>query len=289
MSSNFYNKKEWQANLGKALRALGWTLLGWKEDRSDSMTDYFDPESWDGVGTKGEFVACVDIGPYHVESRSGKATYTYATTIAGPCDRCGGTGREPDGWTLEQARANPAIWKRLRLDREHGPGHNVVSLTNAISPLHFGDGGFENCVRCHGTGNLVGKSQQVVEQTFPVFQANPKGCTWHVERNGQVVGKGVGLSKCATVAGLGSMAARIDKLVPAPAPAPAPPADEARGVCKRKDRVVPVLGSVYCDCPECDPPDDDEEPPFGAPPEPGPLTKIVATPMPTLKSARRRR
>ena len=36
-------------------------------------------------------------------------------------------------------------------------------------------------------------------------------------------------------------------------------------------------------------PPDDDEPPFGTPPEPGPLVPIKATPMPPLPSARRRR
>jgi len=27
--------------------------------------------------------------------------------------------------------------------------------------------------------------------------------------------------------------------------------------CKREDRVVPILGSIYCGCPKCDPPDED--------------------------------
>jgi len=212
VSSNYYSKKEWQAKLGKALRTLGWTILGWKEDKSDSMTDYFDPESWDGIGTKGEFVACVDIGPYHVESRSGQATHRYgAGASLGPCEPCGGTGREPGGWTLEQARANPAIWKPLRLEREHGPGHNVVSLTSVISPIHFGDGGWEKCTQCHGTGRAVGRPGQEVECVFPAFQANPKGCTWHVERGGVILAKGTGLAKCATAKGTAALAARIDK------------------------------------------------------------------------------
>ena len=56
------------ALLGRELEALGWKLYGWKEDRSDSMTDYFDPEHWQGLATKeGGFVVVVDCNHGDVE------------------------------------------------------------------------------------------------------------------------------------------------------------------------------------------------------------------------------
>ena len=49
------------ANLGMALRADGWSLLGWKDDQSDAMTDYWDPESWAGVARRNESFVVVNV------------------------------------------------------------------------------------------------------------------------------------------------------------------------------------------------------------------------------------
>lgn len=68
------------------------------------------------------------------------------------CDRCQGTGHDPDGWTLEDARENPREWNASRLLREHGPNHRfAVMSANVVSPLLF-DGSIEKCVACHGSG-----------------------------------------------------------------------------------------------------------------------------------------
>jgi len=54
-------RRKAKANLGLALRARGWTLYGFHEDRSDPMTDYWAPASWDGVAEKRGYVVVVDI------------------------------------------------------------------------------------------------------------------------------------------------------------------------------------------------------------------------------------
>lgn len=65
-------KQRAQANLGQALRKRGWKLYGWKDDQSDPMTDYFNPESWVGVAEKDGVVLAVDTSPYDVRMYSGK-------------------------------------------------------------------------------------------------------------------------------------------------------------------------------------------------------------------------
>jgi len=54
-------RRKAKANLGLALRARGWTLYGFHEDRSDPMTDYWAPATWDGVAEKCGYVVVVDI------------------------------------------------------------------------------------------------------------------------------------------------------------------------------------------------------------------------------------
>jgi hypothetical protein len=98
-----------KTRIGQALRTRGWTIYGFKEDRSDIRTDYYDPASWDGVATHPRYpgiVACVKVGEYAVEHASGK-----------------------DGW--------------------------------------------------------------------PTFRATPSGKAWHIQKGDVIVGRGVGLSKCA--------------------------------------------------------------------------------------------
>ena len=91
-----------RVNLALGLQAQGWTLYGFKEDRSDSMTDYYDPASWDGIaekdGANGTFVVVVDVKPSNetILKRSGG----YETTKRVPgddCTHCQGTGKETHG------------------------------------------------------------------------------------------------------------------------------------------------------------------------------------------------
>jgi hypothetical protein len=94
------------ARTGEELQRRGFTLYGYTQDKSDPMTDYYAPASWDGVATHPDHpnvVVCVDA------------------------TRTSQSGR--DGW--------------------------------------------------------------------PTFHATPKGKTWHVERDGQIVKTGTGLQRCA--------------------------------------------------------------------------------------------
>ena len=45
----------------KLMAMEGWKVYGYKEDRSDSMTDYYDPANWDGVAEKNGYILCVDV------------------------------------------------------------------------------------------------------------------------------------------------------------------------------------------------------------------------------------
>lgn len=58
--SNYYEKRDARVALSKILKMSGFTLYGYKPDRSDSMTDYFDPADWDGIAVKGDYIAVVD-------------------------------------------------------------------------------------------------------------------------------------------------------------------------------------------------------------------------------------
>lgn len=56
----YYTKRDARVVLEKILRNNGFEIYGYKEDESDAMTDYFSPADWDGIATKGRYIAIVD-------------------------------------------------------------------------------------------------------------------------------------------------------------------------------------------------------------------------------------
>lgn len=68
------------------------------------------------------------------------------------CQKCNGTGVQPNGWTLSDARANPSAYNDHRFKAQYGDAHGMVALSGVVSPLQFLDDGRERCVECHGTG-----------------------------------------------------------------------------------------------------------------------------------------
>ena len=60
--SNYYDYREVKVMIAHKLMAMeGWKVYGYKEDRSDSMTDYWDPANWSGVAEKNGYILCVDV------------------------------------------------------------------------------------------------------------------------------------------------------------------------------------------------------------------------------------
>lgn len=229
---DYHDKRRAKANLAQALEQRGWKLYGWHEDRSDSMTDYYHPESWDGIAEKEGAIVCVDISAYDVNSKSGQAEERYVPQQGPPCDRCDATGVEPNGWTLTQAREEPSEFHLDQLMREHegqeftvlddrsgirffGGNTMRAGLSGGVSPLHFTDRGEMKCVKCHGSGKLAARPKVEVAFTWPAFHANPPHKTWHIEVEGQIVASGVGLKKAygnsyGDMEGAHELAAKLD-------------------------------------------------------------------------------
>ena len=177
-------------SIGEELRRRGWTLYGWKDDKSDAMTDYYDPASWDGVAEKDGYVTVVNVGRSNsfVLSRSGG--YQTRQRVPGErCPHCQGSGKEPDGWTYERAKANPVEFNRSWTQS------GVALLPTVVSPLMFDGDGDQKCTACHGAGH--GWKLEPVTEPWPVFQHNPANKNWHVEHSGQILASGVGLGPCA--------------------------------------------------------------------------------------------
>ena len=226
MASNYREMREAAVEVGHALERRGWKLYGFKEDRSDSMTDYFDPESWDGIATKGERTACVYVNGYQVESRSGKEETRRVPVPGDLCPRCQGSAVDPLGWTLEEARGNPALYLTDELrgrylaatERTDTPSQKVALpdqsgsyvswLVPVVSPIPFDKHGRQKCLRCQGRGHEMAEPRTEVLFTWPTFQANPKAKTWHVEQAGRIIDSGTGLKACSAFYNINRAAAK---------------------------------------------------------------------------------
>lgn len=182
-----------KASIAEELARRGWALYGYKPDRSDGMTDYYDPASWDGIAEKNGFVVVVDVGKSNncILSRSGGRRYTERVRDE-DCEHCAGTGQEPGGWTYEDACADQKGYRRWVL-AVAGVVMTPV-LGSAVDARDFKDGRYR-CRLCHGAGHTW-KEVEAVEP-WPVFCANEGGRLWHVEREGRILASGVGLGPCA--------------------------------------------------------------------------------------------
>ncbi len=168
MGADSTDKRTAVAMVGAELARRGWKLWGWKEDRSDSMTDYWDPESWDGVASRGNLVVCVDVSDRDVERQSGKPDQRHVY-LDGPCSPCSGTGKQLRDYDSPGSRMQNLL-----------TGHVTVQ-----PPEHYAAG--SPCRFCKGTGCRKESRQIPDAPVWPVFHACRKGTTWHVERAGQVI------------------------------------------------------------------------------------------------------
>lgn len=161
--SNYYNMRDAKVRISDELRRFGWNIYGYKEDRSDSMTDYFDPADWEGIAEKNGFILCIDIKSYNVKHLSGQAITKY-----NPSATLSITDREK-------------INKLLNITQERGATageeENAKKLVEKIKEK---------------TGNT--DLYEVIGH-FPTFQENPGKCNWHIEKDGNIYAKGMGIGQ----------------------------------------------------------------------------------------------
>ena len=88
-----------------------------------------------------------------------------------------------------------------------------------VSPIPFRPTGKMSCLACNGSGHTWAEPRIEIDYVFPIFQANPRSRTWHVERAGKILISGTGLNRCyssndraAGEAEAARLAARMDAL-----------------------------------------------------------------------------
>lgn len=188
----YYDKSRAVCAIGEALKRKGWKLIGYREDQSDMMTDYYHPASWDGVATNdqlADIVVCVGVSS---ADKSGREEIGSRSEKGVDCDRCNGTGIEPGTLTYDEARLNPHQQHQVLNAARHGAR---MLFPDVVSPLAYLEDGSPRCEKCSGRGHSL-KSVDFVRWVWPVFHEVSKGMAWHVEINGKVAFSGKGFAGC---------------------------------------------------------------------------------------------
>lgn len=167
--SNYYDYREVKVMIAHKLRSMeGWKVYGYKEDRSDSMTDYWDPANWDGVAEKNGYILCVDVYGAAEPQEIRKYNYsgfTYDHSIAEKIKKLEAMTVERGASEAEAASAKIMI-ERLQKKAEEAT---------------------ENA------------SKYIVVGTVPGHMAHPPKMNWHIEKDGIIIAKGNGILKFAHI------------------------------------------------------------------------------------------
>lgn len=191
-----------RAALAEIIRERGWTLFGYYPDKSDAMTDYFSPASWEGVATKGDAVLVVGAPV----DRSGYApeTEVYGTIT---CLDCAGTLR-----TTRQT-FQTILTGRAFL------GGLCPEVTSVERPL----GSPCTCKDGKETG-IVAREAGPVWPTYVERDPERTRESWHIERGGKIVASsGAGLAAAHKAKKLKEVAAEIDAAIEPPESSPTAP------------------------------------------------------------------
>lgn len=157
---HYLDKQEAKVNIMYKLVDAGWRVFGYKQDESDSMVDYYSPASWSGVATKNGYVLLVDVCKYNL-SDSGREVRKY-------------------DYNKQSYVANSRIEKLKAMMIDAASTENEKASCAVLIEKEMEKANVE-------------PSYTVIE-TYPTFVfANPKGASWHIEKDGQIIAKGNGV------------------------------------------------------------------------------------------------
>lgn len=166
-NNNYYEFRVAKVAIAIELAKRGWEIFGFKEDESDSMTDYWNPADWDGIATKNGYVVVIDCSEWRQKHLSGRKQYS----------------RSDSGNVILSVEIQNKIRKlqEVRQDRGASPAEEATAKKKIEVLMNKAS---EN--RC---------TTIKIEKHYPVFQPNPGRCSWHVEKDGIIVAKGNGVAK----------------------------------------------------------------------------------------------
>lgn len=167
--STYYDYREVGVMIAhKLMKMEGWTVYGYKEDRSDSMTDYYDPAHWGGVAEKNGYVFCFNV--YGASKGEEIRKYNY------------------DCFTYDNS-ITEKIAKLERMTVENGASEaEEASAKTSIARLQK-----------KAEESNENKNKYVVIGHIPAHMEHPPRMNWHIEKDGIIVAKGNGVLKYAHV------------------------------------------------------------------------------------------
>ncbi|MHB0943279.1 DNA methyltransferase family protein [Paenibacillus sp. ALE1] len=152
------DKREAKVNIAMALVEKGWKIYGWKDDESDAMVDYFSPADWDGIAEKNGYVLCID---------QNNTRYS--------------------GYEQKEYIGGNAVYKTNdRIKKLEAMMNDAASSENEKASC---------AVLIEKEKEKVGAIEKYkVVETYPIFSfANPRGTSWHIEKDAQIIAKGKGV------------------------------------------------------------------------------------------------
>lgn len=163
--SNYYDYREVKVMIAHKLMAMdGWKVYGYSPDRSDSMTDYWDPAYWHGVAEKNGYVLCVDVygeeQPQEIRQYN-YSNFTYDRSIMEKISKLKAMTVNRGASEAEEASAKMMI-ERLQKKAEESAENSKKYIVTGIIPGHM---------------------------------AHPPKMNWHIEKDGIFIAKGNGILK----------------------------------------------------------------------------------------------
>lgn len=167
--SNYYEYRDVKVMIAHKLMSMeGWKVYGYKEDRSDSMTDYYDPANWDGVAEKNGYILCVDV--YGAAEPQEIRKYNY------------------DGFTYDNS-IQDKITKLEQMTVERGASEaEEASAKMMIERLQK-----------KAEEETENRNKYIVIGHIPGHMAHPPRMNWHIEKDGMIIAKGNGILKYAHI------------------------------------------------------------------------------------------
>lgn len=167
--STYYEYRDVKVMIAhKLMNMEGWKVYGYKEDRSDSMTDYYDPANWGGVAEKNGYILCVNV--YGAREAEEIRKYNYS------------------GFSYDHS-ITEKIKKLENMTVEHGASEQEEkSAKLSIERLQK-----------KAEENTENQNKYIVTGIIPGHQANPPKMNWHIEKDGIIIAKGNGILKFASV------------------------------------------------------------------------------------------
>lgn len=167
--SNYYEYRDVKVMIAHKLMSMeGWKVYGYKKDRSDGMTDYYNPANWDGVAEKNGYVLCVDV--YGAAEPQEIRKYNY------------------DGFTYDNS-IQDKITKLEQMTVERGASEaEEVSAKMMIERLQK-----------KAEEETENRNKYIVIGHIPGHMAHPPRMNWHIEKDGMIIAKGNGILKYAYI------------------------------------------------------------------------------------------